>query len=144
MNTAARNGELRMVKMLVEAGADPNGTPNNPPLVSAAYRGRFRVVEYLLAQPKIEVNKHDIDGLTALWAAAKNGSAGMVDMLLKAGADRSLKNERGETPEDKARQSIDKFEGVIKRLERTTEQDGADQPATAFESESEAQLEPSP
>lgn len=123
MNTAAWNGELKMVKMLVEAGADPNGMPNNPPLGSAAFRGYSRVVQYLLAQPEIEVDQQDIDGLTALWCAAKNGSVWMVDMLLEAGADPSIKRERGGTPEDEAREKIDKFEAVIKRLGRNAEQD---------------------
>lgn len=118
MGTAAWNNEPGMVKLLLEAGADPNGTRNHPVLTSAAYRGTVRSIQLLLAHPKIEVNKRDIDGQTALLVAAKRGHTRIVELLLEAGADPSLKNERGETPEDKARQNLDKIEGILKRLKR--------------------------
>ena len=116
-----KGAALAMAKLLVEAGMDPNGPQDPqsiPPIIMAAFRGNVKLVEYLLAQPKIEVDKRDIDGQTALLVAAKKGNARIVDLLLEAGADPTLKNERGETPEDKAQQNIDKFEGIIKRLGR--------------------------
>ncbi len=96
MRTAARNGDLRIVKMLVEAGADPNGTKNSPPLTSAAYRGYGRIVEYLLAQPNIEVDKRDIDGYSALMHAADRGHTKVVELLLKAGANPDAVNKYGD------------------------------------------------
>ncbi len=120
------NRALKMVKMLREAGADPNGMPNDPPLTSAAYRGNASALRYLLARPKIDVDKRDIDGYTALMWAASHGHADIVDMLLEAGADPSLRNRHGETPEGKARQGIGRFEGIIERLGQST----ADSPTT--------------
>ena len=66
LKTAAWLGELKMVKQLLQADADPNDSPENPPIVSAAYRGYNRVVEHLLTHPDIEVDKQDIDRLNAL------------------------------------------------------------------------------
>ena len=86
---------------------------------------RRPVVEHLLAQPGIEVDKQDIDGLTALWAAAKNGSMGMVNLLLEAGADPSIKTETQGDPEQMARHKITQYEEIVRRLEQHAEQQSA-------------------
>ena len=118
-----------MVKQLLQAGADPNGTPENPPIVSAAYRGYYRVVEHLLTHPDIEVDKQDIDGLTALWAAAKNGSMGMVNLLLEAGADPSVTTETQGTPAQRAQRKVAEYEAIVQRLEQhTTRQTSSTKP----------------
>lgn len=106
-----------MVKLLLEAGADPNGEPNNPPLTSAAFRGSSLTVKLLLEQPNIDINKRGSDGQTALLIAASKGHSKIVEMLLEAGADARIPNKHGETPADKARQRIQEIEGVIKKLD---------------------------
>ena len=117
MDAAAWNSQPGMVKMLLKAGADPNGQPKYPPLISAAFRGRSRIVTDLLAQPGIEVDKRGSNDYTPLMHAASRGQADVVELLLEAGADPSLKNDRGQTAEDLGRQAFSKIEGMMKRLE---------------------------
>lgn len=44
------------------------------------------------------VNSQNDAGYTALHHAAKHGSRGLIEILVKAGADRMLENNAGETP----------------------------------------------
>ena len=44
------------------------------------------------------VNSQNDAGYTALHHAAKHGSKELIDILIKAGADRMLENNAGETP----------------------------------------------
>ena len=44
------------------------------------------------------VNSQNDAGYTALHHAAKHGSQGLIEILVKAGADRMLENNAGETP----------------------------------------------
>ncbi len=132
MTDAAWHKQPGMVWLLLEAGADPNGGPNYPPLQSAAFHGTVASVKHLLAHPKIEVDKRNRDGRTALITAAGRGHAEVVQMLLKAGADPTLKCNHGKTAADHARDGMRKFEGIIKRVgeKQDTAQDCAD-PADA-------------
>jgi ankyrin repeat protein len=127
---AAWTKQLGMVELLLEAGADPNGMKLNAPLASAAFRGRVRMVRLLLSQPNIEVDKIDVDGQTPLISAAQMGHARVVELLLEAGADPSIKDERGETAEDKAGQYLEKIKGMAERLGRKTKQGAAGKSAT--------------
>lgn len=103
LDAAAWQNEPGMVKLLLKAGADPNGEKNDPPLTSAAYRGSKRSIYILLKHPDIDVNKRDIDGQTALLVAAKRGYGDIVEILLEAGADPTIKDRHGNTPADRAR-----------------------------------------
>ncbi|MCX6849808.1 MAG: ankyrin repeat domain-containing protein [Verrucomicrobia bacterium] len=48
--TAARAGHLEIVKLLVQHGADVNGSGGPKPLVSACYGGHHEVAKFLLQQ----------------------------------------------------------------------------------------------
>ena len=54
------------------------------------------------------------DSSTALQIAARNGDTKLVDVLLDAGANSSLRNESGLTAADIARQRG--FEDIVKRI----------------------------
>jgi len=110
---------MEFVKVLLAAGVDPNATNyyGGTPLTLAAYRGHWDLVALLLAQPGIEVNAQDVDGYTALMWAAEHGSLGIVDLLMKAGANPNLKNKRGETAASLAEQGIATGRAIISKLE---------------------------
>jgi ankyrin repeat protein len=111
---AARKGSLDILELLLKAGANPNlmnyragiypytSKPSlrYTPIISAASRGNRHVVAMLLANPGIKVDAQDEDGNTAMMSAARNGSLDIVELLLKAGADPNLKNNRGKTAAD--------------------------------------------
>ena len=109
---------LNFVHVLLSAGVDPNATNDySNALSSAAYQGNREVVELLLAQPRIKVDAPDVDGYTALMWAAEHGDRDIVDSLLQAGADPSLKNRRGQTAEALADQGIATRQAIILKLQ---------------------------
>ncbi|KAH6915538.1 hypothetical protein BKA70DRAFT_1557799 [Coprinopsis sp. MPI-PUGE-AT-0042] len=94
---AARHGDEEIVKLLVEAGADPNVVSipagvNGPDgdykngwtsLIVAARKGRTRIVKQLLEAPGIDVNVVSIpDRQTALSHASIQGHGEIVALLL--------------------------------------------------------------
>ena len=81
---AARDGELELVKVLVEAGVDPNHLYDNEfaPLHVVAELGHIEVAGFLLYAAQADVNKKTYQGGTALHYAAQGGSLKMVNLLL--------------------------------------------------------------
>lgn len=110
---AANWGYVSIVRALLEAGANVNlGEKNNSrktPLIRAAERtalkttkidgGELSQVEVikLLIEAGANVNAKNVQGLTALMAAANAGSVEAVELLLKAGANVKHKTLRRET-----------------------------------------------
>ncbi len=85
---AAGSGHHSVVKMLLEAGADPNVEvySGNTPLINAATGGYEAVVNTLIENGADTQHASD-SGLTALSEAAKNGYYKIVSMLLENGVD---------------------------------------------------------
>ena len=67
------------------------------PLLHAVALSRTRIVQRLLCEAGIEVDKADRFNCTPLIASAMEGNAAIAQMLLNAGADRTKKNSDGET-----------------------------------------------
>ena len=85
---AAVYGHWEIVKLLIERGAklDPRDKYQAAALHRAASTGRWMVVKQLLNM-ETDVNRVSSDWeQTALMSAAAHGHAGVVDLLLKAGA----------------------------------------------------------
>ena len=88
---AASQGKAGAVKMLLQAGADPNFSlrtglmSTSSPLVTAACRGHSEVVSCLLDHPSTEVNAPVSGGWTALMWAAWYGHSEVVSQLLAVG-----------------------------------------------------------
>jgi ankyrin repeat protein len=89
-----RVGELGAValKQTATHAASPLNKTTFTPLVTdflliAAADGDQERVKELLARPEVDINDANEDGVTALMAAAKNGSAPMVRLLLQMGAE---------------------------------------------------------
>jgi ankyrin repeat protein len=110
---------LTFVKVLLSAGVNPNATNRliGSALGCAAYQGNYDLVVLLLAQPHINVDVPDEGGCTALMYAADHGSVGIVDLLLKAGANPNLKNINRETAATFAEKGIATRQAIISKLQ---------------------------
>jgi uncharacterized protein len=108
---AAFNGSTESVEQLMKYGADPNALDNDGSgaIVYAAGHGYAPVVALLL-QAGVDVNRRYAHRLTALmWAAGHDASTGVDDVdstiktLIEHGAAQDLKDDRGKTAADIAR-----------------------------------------
>jgi hypothetical protein len=109
---------LAMVTALLEAGADansPHADYRHTALFWASARGNKNSVKLLLAQSGIKLDVIDIDGDTALMAAAERGQAEIVEMLLKAGANLSITDKRGETATSLAQKELEKQQARLRK-----------------------------
>ena len=106
---AVQLGSVDVVKALLDAGADPN-TPRGgmftaTPLffAAAAKEDAGLPIVRLLIEKGADVNHRDNFGDTALFPAAASGSAGVIEVLLEAGVDPKIANNRGKTAGDDTR-----------------------------------------
>ncbi len=101
--TACRWGDIAHLDFLVQLGArvdSPKTSKGRTPLIVAcAYYGGKDICEYLLAHGA-KVNTQSDDGCSALMLAAQYWKSDIVAILLKAGADASLKDKKGQTAID--------------------------------------------
>ena len=74
------------------------------PLAVASFCGCKDVVEYLLSNQTSAALINDVDenGCTPLWLAARTGDLTTMKLLIAAGADATIKNNEGLTPNDVA------------------------------------------
>ncbi|KAK2575878.1 hypothetical protein KPH14_007249 [Odynerus spinipes] len=91
LHIASRKNYVDMVAKLLEHGEDPSvqDAGGNTPLHLASARGFHRTVSLLVTSPLAQLEKTNLDGLTALQVAAESGFVNAVKLLLKAGADPS-------------------------------------------------------
>jgi RNA polymerase sigma factor (sigma-70 family) len=96
--TAIERDEPELVKLLLDAGAAPDGrcgcATGEPALWTAAVFGRVAAARLLLARGA-DPDATAASGTTALQVAAMRGHAQMVEVLLAAGADASLVDRGG-------------------------------------------------
>ena len=64
----------------------------------SSLRGHVDVVKILLSQHNIDVNAHDLSGVSPLWAACQNNMTEVVKLLLRSGAEPNLAKKDGCTP----------------------------------------------
>ena len=86
---AAEDGEVEVVRALVEAGANLNQvvlTDGATPLCIAAQNGEVEVVRALV-EAGADINQAITDGATPLYIAAQKGEVEVVHVLVEAGAD---------------------------------------------------------
>ena len=97
---AAMRGDLEVVKLLVDGGADVN-RPSRTPLVHSLIRNtgknNFRVLSYMVGEG-VNINNADIDGNTPLHTGVIMDSLPVVKLLIENGAHGSIKNKGGFTP----------------------------------------------
>jgi ankyrin repeat protein len=85
---AARSGQIGLVRLLLERGADVNARDKETEataLITAAHQGHVQVVEILL-QKGADVNAKDKSGKTALSEATRYNHEDVVKLLKARGA----------------------------------------------------------
>lgn len=91
LHWAALRGHTKVVRLLLEAGADQNirNTRKSTPLLLAAWKGNIETVVELLgsAKSKPDIDAQNEGGLSPLMWAAREGWQNVVEVLLHAGAD---------------------------------------------------------
>ncbi len=103
---ATSNGNIETAKTLIEKGLDVNSRNIGleTPLIKAAFEGHVETVKFLISLGA-KINDTNIDMQTALMAAAYNGRVETVRALLSLGADRDMKDNKGLTALDFAREA---------------------------------------
>ncbi len=94
-------GQLEIVKMLVEAGANPN-TGKNPALTcgtATKHKSKGDIVEYLISKDA-DINLARHDGLTPLLLAVMHGTDELVELIVLKGADVNYVSGSGKTALD--------------------------------------------
>lgn len=103
---AVLGGQAAMVGALLDRGADVNAADRGgwTSLHYAARDFQVEIAESLLSRGA-HIDPRDSDGNTPLWRAVfrSRGKGEMIQLLLRSGADRSLKNNHGVSAEDLAR-----------------------------------------
>ncbi len=105
---ACYGGQAELVTLLLQAGArtEPVDQMNKTAAVYAAAQGQTAALEALLSVDSagaVKLNATYDHGLTALMWAAGQGHVGTVKMLLARGADLALRDDRGFTALDIAK-----------------------------------------
>jgi len=99
---AALNGHERVVRALLERGANPNlrsTLENVNPLYVACLEGHSAVVQVLLEHDDVDINAVGVekDGSTPLMGCCEGGHAELAKLLLESGADLEARNHSGAT-----------------------------------------------
>lgn len=88
MHTAAGNGYLEIVKVLINAGGNVNKADNmNYTPIFQAVIGEHYEVMHALIEAKAELGTKSFGGQSVLYYAAAKGQQRAVDALIEAGAD---------------------------------------------------------
>ena len=93
------NNHSRILRMLIDAGADVNIQNNNgwTALYTSVYKNHPELLRMLL-DAGADVNVQDDYGYTALHYCAVMNRPEILRILLDAGADKTISNSRGELP----------------------------------------------
>lgn len=100
--------DFSLIERMVQLGADPS------PGLRAASSGK--VVDKLI-ELGADVNARGVHGETALHAAVQHGAVGVVQRLLKAGADALATDEKGIRPVDLAQMGIPELKVAFAEFE---------------------------
>jgi ankyrin repeat protein len=100
LDVAASAGAGKVVKVLLDARADPNisGPNGTSPLEDASLKGFDSIVSMLLDHGALVNRLNSGSGTTALYAAASFGKGEVVKLLLERGANPTLCGNNRKTP----------------------------------------------
>lgn len=94
--------DLELVRLLIRRGVPTDGAGDQiheTPLMAAAIFGRIQTVKVLL-DAQVSVNAQNTEGSTALIDASRSGETDTLTLLLRVGADPSIKDKQGKTALD--------------------------------------------
>ena len=99
LHEAVEDGELELVRFLIDAGADVNALDKwlDTPLIIAAEEGDLEIVQ-ILVDAGADVNVQDRWLDTPLHIATEEGDLEIVQILVDAGADVNVQDRWGDTP----------------------------------------------
>lgn len=102
LHEAARRGNVSSLKEYLKQGVSGTGldAAGNTPLYWAACTGHIDCIKELLCLPNAAINAQNKMGETPLHIAASHGHLDVVNLLLKNGADASIKNNDDLTAKD--------------------------------------------
>jgi len=86
---AAANGQLNMVRHLIQLGGDPKAAHDpsgNTLLLEAVQKNDFDFVRFLITEAKVDPNAVNAQGQTALMKACAHGHLDMAQLLVVHGA----------------------------------------------------------
>ena len=100
---ATYNGQAEISTILIQHGADVNAQDKagNTALMGLCFNGNTALVKLLLNN-KVAVNTLNFNHASALIFAATFGHVDIIKLLLKAGADKTVKDVHGKTALDQA------------------------------------------
>jgi ankyrin repeat protein len=105
LHEAATTTHIKVANFLLENGADINAADMHgaTPLHFSVELGPDGMVEFLLSETKkfganLNINAKDNQGNTALHWAAYSQEKSIFDLLIKQGADATIKNKNGDNP----------------------------------------------
>ncbi|XP_014405332.1 PREDICTED: putative ankyrin repeat domain-containing protein 31 [Myotis brandtii] len=103
LHLAVRRGDLSLMKVLIESGADVNLKDNAgwTPLHKASSEGADDIIVELL-RAGANVNCEDLDGILPLHDAVANNHLKAAEILLQHGANTNKKNKKQKTALDEA------------------------------------------
>ncbi|KAI3822660.1 hypothetical protein L1987_10255 [Smallanthus sonchifolius] len=98
LSVAARKGDIRTIKRLLEDGVTINGPDQHgwTVLHRASFKGRADIVQ-ILVKKGVDIDARDEDGYTALHCAVESGHADVIELLVKKGADVDARTNKGAT-----------------------------------------------
>ena len=105
------NGSLKVVKCLIENGANINIRDNNgqTPLYHAADEDKFEIVKYLIDFGAWIDLKNTVNNYTPLHAAVEEGHQNVVKFLIENGANVNICNKDFQSPLHFAVESVFKY-----------------------------------
>ncbi|KAM9239915.1 Ankyrin repeat and SOCS box protein 3 [Leptosomus discolor] len=100
LHLSARHGSLESVRVLLEAGADPNEvtTEATTPLFLAVENEHADIVKFLLQHGANVEGPHSWSGWNSLHQASFQGCTEIMKVLLEKGASKECKDDFGITP----------------------------------------------